>query len=237
MERELFAFLGWNVVVRDEELAQWAKDVFEPYQAARGLAPATEAAPAAAAPAPSTRASMEDRKRRRDTVKVDSAARSASADSRSSSADSLVSASSVNSSSTRSSSCGPARSPSPDELRHRRASDAALAILHGPGAVAGSIGGAGASRSTRARARTPSPYSTSSRPSSHSSSTSSSMLSSPVSGATTPGSPGTPCSAGPATPDHKHQPAMNWGAYAFPAKIASEAAHQHPNDSISVASW
>lgn len=62
------------------------------------------------------------------------------------------------------------------------------------------------------------------------------MLSSPISGATTPGSPGTPCSAGPATPDHKH-PAMNWNAYSFPAKAAPEVAFQHAEDSISIASW
>ncbi|KAL8284236.1 hypothetical protein RQP46_004985 [Phenoliferia psychrophenolica] len=57
MERELFAFLGWNVVVRDEELTSWIKDVVEPYELARGVA--ADVTP---------RKTMEDRKRRRDST-------------------------------------------------------------------------------------------------------------------------------------------------------------------------
>ncbi|KAL8277472.1 hypothetical protein RQP46_010102 [Phenoliferia psychrophenolica] len=57
MERELFALLGWNVVVRDEELTSWTKDVIEPYELARGAT--TDITP---------RKSMEDPKRRRDSI-------------------------------------------------------------------------------------------------------------------------------------------------------------------------
>ncbi|KAK4055193.1 hypothetical protein OIV83_000473 [Microbotryomycetes sp. JL201] len=56
MERELFAFLGWNVVVRDEELSAWVADNVIPFEARRAL---QMQAP---------RKSMEDRKRRRDSA-------------------------------------------------------------------------------------------------------------------------------------------------------------------------
>lgn len=61
MERELFAFLGWNVVVRDEELELWVHEVVGPYEAERELARSL-----AIAAQEQQRKSMEDRKRRRD---------------------------------------------------------------------------------------------------------------------------------------------------------------------------
>ncbi|GAA5959988.1 hypothetical protein JCM8115_004487 [Rhodotorula mucilaginosa] len=61
MERELFAFLGWNVVVRDEELELWVHEVVGPYEAERELARSL-----ALAAQEQQRKSMEDRKRRRD---------------------------------------------------------------------------------------------------------------------------------------------------------------------------
>ncbi|KPV78078.1 uncharacterized protein RHOBADRAFT_50591 [Rhodotorula graminis WP1] len=63
MERELFAFLGWNVVVRDEELDGWIQDVVTPYEAERELARSL----AVAAQQQQQRKSLEDRKRRRDS--------------------------------------------------------------------------------------------------------------------------------------------------------------------------
>ncbi|GAA6040387.1 hypothetical protein JCM8097_007590 [Rhodosporidiobolus ruineniae] len=65
MERELFAFLGWNVVVRDEELEAWVQEVVAPYEAERELSRSLAAA--AAAQQHQQRKSMEDRKRRRDS--------------------------------------------------------------------------------------------------------------------------------------------------------------------------
>ncbi|GAA6054775.1 hypothetical protein JCM3770_000937 [Rhodotorula araucariae] len=62
MERELFAFLGWNVVVRDEELEGWVQEVVTPYEAERELARSL-----ATAMQQQQRKSMEDRKRRRDS--------------------------------------------------------------------------------------------------------------------------------------------------------------------------
>ncbi|GAA6002741.1 hypothetical protein JCM10207_007653 [Rhodosporidiobolus poonsookiae] len=62
MERELFAFLGWNVVVRDEELEAWVQEVVVPYEAERQLARSL-----AAAAEQQQRKTMEDRKRRRDS--------------------------------------------------------------------------------------------------------------------------------------------------------------------------
>lgn len=133
MERELFAFLGWNVVVRDEELIAWVDDVVGEYISLTQPTP-----------------TMEDRKRRRDH--------------------SSLSVASVS------------RSPSPDarEARHRRASDAAQALLHGD-----------ADSSSRARRSRPrSPPCADDAHGSESSSTCSSQASSPTSGSTTPGSPG-----------------------------------------------
>ncbi|GAA5924565.1 hypothetical protein JCM1841_003423 [Sporobolomyces salmonicolor] len=68
MERELFAFLGWNVVVRDEELAAWVEEVVVPYEAQRALATSLAAAAAAQQ---ASRESMEDRKRRREPSLTD----------------------------------------------------------------------------------------------------------------------------------------------------------------------
>ncbi|GAA5997210.1 cyclin family protein [Rhodotorula paludigena] len=62
MERELFAFLGWNVVVRDEELEGWVHDIVTPYEAERELARSL-----AVAAQQQQRKSMEERKRRRDS--------------------------------------------------------------------------------------------------------------------------------------------------------------------------
>ncbi|GAA5972754.1 hypothetical protein JCM11641_003005 [Rhodosporidiobolus odoratus] len=62
MERELFAFLGWNVVVRDEELEAWVAEVVAPYEAERELSRSLAVA------AQEQRKSMEDRKRRRDVA-------------------------------------------------------------------------------------------------------------------------------------------------------------------------
>ncbi|SCV68326.1 BQ2448_447 [Microbotryum intermedium] len=164
MERELFAFLGWNVVVRDEELAAWVTEVVEPYKVERD-----------AASAPVLRKTMEERKRRRDETPSAAALPTPS--------------SSVS------------RSPSPDSLRHRRASDAAIAMLHGANAAVASSSQRSARHSRRSRTRTPSYCSSpSSSNSSRGSSAYSSSTSSPVSGATTPGSPITP--AGPLTPSH-----------------------------------
>ncbi|KAM0793488.1 hypothetical protein ACM66B_000929 [Microbotryomycetes sp. NB124-2] len=67
MERELFAFLGWNVVVRDEELSAWVADNVIPFEARRAL---QMQAP---------RKSMEDRKRRRDSAHLPSPSPSPSA--------------------------------------------------------------------------------------------------------------------------------------------------------------
>ncbi|KDE09624.1 hypothetical protein MVLG_00031 [Microbotryum lychnidis-dioicae p1A1 Lamole] len=162
MERELFAFLGWNVVVRDEELAAWVTEVVEPYKVDRD-----------AASSPVLRKTMEERKRRRDEP--------ASAPAHLPTPSPSVS-----------------RSPSPDFLRHRRASDAAIAMLHGANADVPSSSQRSTRQSRRSRTRTPSYCSSPS--SSRGSSAYSSSTSSPVSGATTPGSPITP--AGPLTPSH-----------------------------------
>ncbi|BGP28515.1 hypothetical protein JCM10296v2_000250 [Rhodotorula toruloides] len=61
MERELFAFLGWNVVVRSEELDAWVQEVVAPYEAEKELALSL-----AKAAQQQQRRTMEDRKRRRD---------------------------------------------------------------------------------------------------------------------------------------------------------------------------
>ncbi|BGP04456.1 hypothetical protein JCM10049v2_000257 [Rhodotorula toruloides] len=61
MERELFAFLGWNVVVRSEELDDWVQEVVAPYEAEKELALSL-----AKAAQQQQRRTMEDRKRRRD---------------------------------------------------------------------------------------------------------------------------------------------------------------------------
>ncbi|KAI5479231.1 alternative cyclin Pcl12 [Pseudohyphozyma bogoriensis] len=71
MERELFAFLGWNVVVRDEELSAWVHDVVAAYEADRANVAAPPPTTAAAPSSP--RKSMEDRKRRRDSTSPHSA--------------------------------------------------------------------------------------------------------------------------------------------------------------------
>ncbi|GAA6058562.1 hypothetical protein JCM10212_007001 [Sporobolomyces blumeae] len=215
MERELFAFLGWNVVVRDEELAAWVEDVVAPYEAERDLA----ASLAAAAVAQQTAKPVEERKRRRE-----------------SSAPRLP---------TPAASPSPSRSPSPDSLaRHRRASDAAVALLHGGNMPTGatkprahpSMSTLDSTPSTSAstspsrcarRLRRPesrsSPYSArdSSRSSSRAPSTvSSSCASSPVfghAGIHTPSSPCTP--AGPLTPETTTKP--TWPAATGSAKIAA----------------
>lgn len=141
MERELFAFLGWNVVVRDEELAAWVEDVVGDYLTlAQGAGRSTE-----------------DRKRRRETT---------------------------NSHPTPSSSTIRSTSPEEQEARHRRASDAAVALLHGPSTSPTS---SAINRPRRSRSPT---YTTSTCDQSDCSSSSSSSLSSPISGSTTPGSPG-----------------------------------------------
>ncbi|GAA5843920.1 hypothetical protein JCM11251_002248 [Rhodosporidiobolus azoricus] len=62
MERELFAFLGWNVVVRDEELEAWVQEVVAPYEAERELSRSL-----AAAAATQQLQQREERKRRRDS--------------------------------------------------------------------------------------------------------------------------------------------------------------------------
>ncbi|KAK4700246.1 hypothetical protein P7C70_g6004, partial [Phenoliferia sp. Uapishka_3] len=212
MERELFAFLGWNVVVRDEELVNWCKDVVEPYELARGIA-AIDA---------ESRPSMEDRKRRRDatTRKTTSPESSTS------------------------------RSPSPASVdaRHRRASDAAVALLHGPFASTSAPTPSKSSPPRTRRSRTPesrraSPYS--SRPPSSCNSSSSSAASSPISGASTPGTPGTPVSAGPLTPDHvEHHLAPAW-THAYNLNLSKGTDGPQPQmsmdhwdeDSIQVATW
>ncbi|GAA5850697.1 hypothetical protein JCM5353_004645 [Sporobolomyces roseus] len=196
MERELFAFLGWNVVVRDEELAAWVEDVVTPYETERSLA----ASLASLAAAQQSDKVVSERKRSRD----DSSPRLP----------------------TPAASPTPSRSPSPDSIsRHRRASDAAVALLHGgnmptsapkprfhPSTSAfdstpSTSASSSPSRSSR-RLRRPdsrsSPYDRdSSRSSSRAPSTvSSSCASSPAfsnAGLHTPGSPCTP--AGPLTPE------------------------------------
>ncbi|POY70400.1 hypothetical protein BMF94_6681 [Rhodotorula taiwanensis] len=181
MERELFAFLGWNVVVRDEELELWVQEVVGPYEAERELARSL-----ALAAQEQQRRSMEDRKRRRD-VQLPTPSPSTS------------------------------RSPSPSTLRHRNASDAAIALLRGhpshssiassssSSAYDSSASPSGSSTRSRRRSRTEyrtsSPYS---RSSSRAPSTvCSSYATSPVSGhghgIHTPMSPCTP--AGPLTPE------------------------------------
>ncbi|BGP36375.1 hypothetical protein JCM10450v2_000276 [Rhodotorula kratochvilovae] len=64
MERELFAFLGWNVVVRDEELEGWVQEVVTPYDAERELA---RSLAVAVQQQQQQRKSMDERKRRRDS--------------------------------------------------------------------------------------------------------------------------------------------------------------------------
>ncbi|GAA5858737.1 hypothetical protein JCM8547_004965 [Rhodosporidiobolus lusitaniae] len=184
MERELFAFLGWNVVVRDEELEAWVQEVVAPYEAERELARSLAAAAAAQQEQErSERKSMEDRKRRRDSRPP------------------------TPSPST-------SRSPSPSTLRHRRASDAAVALLRGNPAAMSSMSSSTyssydssscSSRSSRRRSRpeyrASSPYSRSSSraPSTVCSSYASSPAFGHGHGINTPQSPCTP--AGPLTPE------------------------------------
>lgn len=191
MERECFAFLGWNVVVRDEELTRWVHDVVDVYEAQRDAAKASALCSPPASPAASTSsaafasalaAPVDERKRRRESTGAAPPTPSSS------------------------------RSPSPEELRHRRASDAAVAILHGghdPASYDTTL------RTRRRRPQTPdrpSPYSACRTTSS--SSSSSSTVSSPLSGTH---SPHTPVSDGLLTPEHTDvlEPAV-WGHYSYP---------------------
>ncbi|CEQ38718.1 SPOSA6832_00185 [Sporobolomyces salmonicolor] len=193
MERELFAFLGWNVVVRDEELAAWVEEVVVPYEAQRALATSLAAAAAAQQ---ASRESMEDRKRRREPSLTDLP--------------------------TPSPSPSVSRSPSPDTLsRHRRASDAAVALLHGSSMPAGTVG------------PRPNPPSTAAYDAAASTSTSPSpsRMARPFGhrGMHTPNSPCTP--AGPLTPETATKavwPAEDPVKLAAAAKVAPmEATHPH----------
>lgn len=176
----------WNVVVRDEELTRWVHDVVDVYEAQRNASTSTSAVhQSSAAPSSSSLAvPVDDRKRRRESTVISPPTPSSS------------------------------RSPSPEELRHRRASDAAVALLHGghdPASYDSTL------RTRRRRPQTPdrpSPYATCRTATS---SGSSSTLSSPLSGSTTPGSPHTPVSAGLLTPEHSDvlEPAV-WGNYSYP---------------------
>lgn len=197
MERELFAFLGWNVVVRDEELAAWVEEVVTPYETERSLA----ASLASLAAAQQSDKIVSERKRSRENSSPRLPTPAASPT--------------------------PSRSPSPDSIaRHRRASDAAVALLHGGNMPTSAVkprfhpstsafdstpstsASCSPSRSSR-RLRRPesrsSPYSgrDSSRSSSRAPSTvASSCASSPAfsnAGLHTPASPCTP--AGPLTPE------------------------------------
>lgn len=192
MERELFAFLGWNVVVRDEELALWVAENVIPFEAERAMQ------------AQAPRKTMEDRKRRRDSHLPTPAPTPSTS-----------------------------RSPSPDTARHRRASDAALAMLHGGDHAAAIASG----RTRRSRNRTPdhrsSPYSA---PCSRGSSCSSSATSSPMSSTTTPGS------TGPSTPHDSNSPVHSMScAFATKQKPTFDQTHSTqvvPNPAgVHVATW
>ncbi|GAA5862473.1 hypothetical protein JCM1840_004194 [Sporobolomyces johnsonii] len=230
MERELFAFLGWNVVVRDEELAAWVEEVVVPYEAQRELATSLAAVAAAQQ---ASRKSIEDRKRRRESSMTDLP--------------------------TPSPSPSVSRSPSPDTLsRHRRASDAAVALLHGSSMPAGTVGprpnppstaaydaapststSSSPSRMTRRRSRSDfrsSPYSardSSSRSSSRAPSTvCSSCTSSPAFGHRGMHTPNSPCTpAGPLTPETATKtvwPTEDPAKLAAAAKVAAmDAMHPH----------
>lgn len=113
MERELFAFLGWNVVVREEELTGWIRDVVEPWQDSR-LSTVKSTTTAIAIPPNTVRSASntstanttDDRKRRRE------ASNSAFPTSKGSAFD-------------------PTASSDEDEpSRHSRAADAARSLLH-----------------------------------------------------------------------------------------------------------
>ncbi|GAA5923063.1 uncharacterized protein JCM15063_003517 [Sporobolomyces koalae] len=214
MERELFAFLGWNVVVRDEELAAWVEEIVTPYETERSLA-ASLAPLASAQPIDKV---VPERKRNREASSPRLPTPAASP--------------------TRS------RSPSPDSIaRHRRASDAAVALLHGgnmpinapkprfhpstaaydstPSTSASSSPSRTSRRLRRPESRS-SPYSgrDSSRSSSRAPSTvASSCASSPAfghAGLHTPASPCTP--AGPLTPESA--PKSAWPATVPTGKVA-----------------
>ncbi|KAK4057685.1 hypothetical protein OIO90_001333 [Microbotryomycetes sp. JL221] len=200
MERELFAFLGWNVVVRDEELAAWVVQNVIPWEGQRAMQKMA------------ARTTLEDRKRRRD--------------------------SSANHMPTPSASPSASRSPSPESVRHRRASDAALAMLHG-GDHAAAIA---SSRTRRSRSRTPdhraSPYSA---PCSRGSSCSSSATASPISSSTTPGS------TGPSTPHDSNSPvhatscafnaATKHGQHYEPSMHSGQVVPPVAASNVHVASW
>ncbi|GAA6010152.1 hypothetical protein JCM11491_005365 [Sporobolomyces phaffii] len=214
MERELFAFLGWNVVVRDEELAAWVEDVVTPYENERSLA----ASLASLAAAQQSEKAAVERKRGREgsSPRLPTPAASPT----------------------------PSRSPSPDSIsRHRRASDAAVALLHGgnmptnapkprfhsstaafdstPSTSASSSPSRSSRRLRRPESRS-SPYSgrDSSRSSSRAPSTvASSCASSPGfghAGLHTPASPLTP--AGPLTPESA--PKSSWPTHVTAGKVA-----------------
>ncbi|GAA5899488.1 uncharacterized protein JCM6883_005238 [Sporobolomyces salmoneus] len=220
MERELFAFLGWNVVVRDEELAAWVEDVVTPYETERSLA-ASLASLAAAQQSDKVVVSERKRSRENSSPRLPTPAASPS----------------------------PSRSPSPDSIaRHRRASDAAVALLHGGNMPTGApkprfhpstsafdstpstSASSSPSRSSR-RLRRPdsrcSPYSgrDSSRSSSRAPSTvASSCSSSPAfgnAGLHTPVSPCTP--AGPLTPESAPTKSV-WPTNPLASKVAPSSA-------------
>ncbi|GAA5907618.1 hypothetical protein JCM6882_004424 [Rhodosporidiobolus microsporus] len=217
MERELFAFLGWNVVVRDEELESWVQEVVAPYEAERELACSLAAAAAA-----QQLQQREERKRRRDSRPP-----------------------------TPSSSRSRSRSPSPNTDRHRRASDAAVALLRGnPDAMSSSSSASSASlsaydssaslsscssrqsrRRSRQEYRTSSPYSRSSSraPSTVCSSYASSPAFGHGHGINTPASPCTP--AGPLTPEMAVK--SGWPAEAA-AKLAAFAQAQQDQEPVVV---
>ncbi|GAA5981236.1 hypothetical protein JCM10908_004033 [Rhodotorula pacifica] len=216
MERELFAFLGWNVVVRDEELELWVHEVVGPYEAERELARSL-----AIAAQEQQRKSMEDRKRRRDVqapTPSPSTSRSPSPSTlrHRNAADAAVAllrghpnASIASSSSSSSSIYDSSASPSSSSSRSSR-------------------------HRSRPEYRTSSPYSRSSSraPSTVCSSYASSPSSGHGHGIHTPASPCTP--AGPLTPEttnHKAWPVgsdcQDLGAEAA-AKLAAYAALHHP---------
>ena len=185
------------------------QDNVVPYEAERALLLTSEQ---------TSRKSMEDRKRRRDTKTAAPPSTTR-----------RTSPSSIPGSPSHS------RSPSPESLRHRRASDAALAILHGAqrSHVSGMTSGP-SRRGTRSGSRTPdyrsSPYSCSSRSAmSVNTSCSSSVTSSPQSSTAT-----TPASTGPNTPHDSNSPVA--GAH---GKVHPHHSHhlQHSNEVMHVSSW
>lgn len=229
----------WNVVVRDEELSAWVEEVVAPYELSRDLLvvdsfASTSSSPIASSPSmtaastpgfasPSTetapRRSMEDRKRRRDTSGPSSTSPSSTS-----------------------------RSPSPDSIRHKNASDAAIAILQGghSSTSTSSFLGSKSSTSNGAVRRPRSSYSTHRTSTCYSSSSSS--LSSPISGSVTPGSPNTPPSAGPLTPDQNDTLAPPaWVGFTAEKKDAVKEKEivlngaaspvDFPVDSIRIAAW